>query len=243
MSLETSAVLGLVFFGATTAAAAWLARLERSRAKIDSRPDVPTPPARSPRHSELVPAALQAFGMESSPHEDRQLISREREPENPAHVVDREAPCEDHAHVARAGAILLALVALLSWPAHATAQIDLDREIIRSGDFVEIDPPMGADSMRMTYRPGTAFEKTATIATRGGPFVWEAELSGVYLLTADDGTERAVVVRFRHAPLAGMLVFAGVLALLTIALTGTLAVSRRVARVDTTALWKGLDVM
>lgn len=90
----------------------------------------------------------------------------------------------------------------------AHEQIAIDREVVRKGDVVEITPPIGADSVYVTYQPATEFARTTSFATRGGPFLWEVQAAGLYLFETRDGSRRTVAVRFRHAPLLGLVILA-----------------------------------
>lgn len=85
------------------------------------------------------------------------------------------------------------------------AQYIQDDEILTAGEMVIVSVP-SADTLIVTYRPGSSISETETFPVAGGRFEWLPRQAGIASLSTPGGPSQTVSVRFSTFPFAGFIV-------------------------------------
>lgn len=99
--------------------------------------------------------------------------------------------------------LFAALLLLLAGP--LKAQYLNTHEVLKAGQEVQLTIP-GADTLLVTYRPGSNISETIRIPVEGKHFTWTPREAGIVALSTPDGPTQNVSVRFDAFPFPGFVI-------------------------------------
>lgn len=104
--------------------------------------------------------------------------------------------------------LLVMLTAFGALPAHA--QFIADAADVTAGTPVLTTVPRNADTLRITYRPGSQLAITEALPTHGQrTLAWTPDRTGLATLATDEGPSQNVTIRPARFPLSGLIVLLG----------------------------------
>ena len=104
----------------------------------------------------------------------------------------------------RATCFLFALALLAAAP--AAAQYAATEQPVVAGDTLTLTLPAAVDTLTVTYRPGSNIKRVEHVAVSGGRHVWAPREGGLIALSTPGGPSQTVSVRFRRAPIGGLII-------------------------------------
>lgn len=99
--------------------------------------------------------------------------------------------------------ILFSAVLLIA-PAVQAQYVQSDK-IFVEGETIDI-PLSGAESLTVTYRPGSKIAEKETILADNSMVTWKPKTAGIVALSTPDGPVQTVSVRFREYPFSGFVI-------------------------------------
>lgn len=103
--------------------------------------------------------------------------------------------------------IALAVI-LIGWSQPAIGQYAQTDEIVTAGRPIKLNISQ-ADTLFVTYRPGTSISETISIPVTGEIYEWTPRKAGIVALSTPGGITQNVSVRFNDFPVSGLIILLG----------------------------------